>query len=158
MSVTLNVPPRSVFCQFFVSCQDSCEPVIISGVMRITSPGPTSAPGPGGGEVSGSGSHALAAGWMWLDPGESFRGSWERGGVSPPVSSLLSAMGPVQQFQSLDAWAPASSHPLQQLLGRGTGVGWEEGKGGGPAVKRSPLCSAFLLHLTISMWRHKQGP
>ena len=154
----MNVPPRSVFCQFFVSCQDSSEPVIISGVMRITSPGPTSAPGPGGGEVSGSGSHALAAGWMWLDPGKSFRGSWERGGVSPPVSSLLLAMGPVQQFQSLDAWAPASSHPLQQLLGRGTGVGWEEGKGGGPAVKRSPLCSAFLLHLTISMWRHKQGP
>ncbi|CAI9152965.1 unnamed protein product [Rangifer tarandus platyrhynchus] len=38
---------RSVFCQFFVSCQDSCEPVIISSVMRITSPGPTSAPGPG---------------------------------------------------------------------------------------------------------------
>ena len=84
----MSVPPRSVFCQFFVSCQDSCEPVIISGVMRITSPGPTSAPGPGGGEVSGSGSQALAAGWMWLDPGDSFRGSWERGGVSPPVSSL----------------------------------------------------------------------
>ena len=57
----MSVPPRSVFCQFFVSCQDSCEPVIISGVMRITSPGPTSAPGPGGGEVSGSGSQALAA-------------------------------------------------------------------------------------------------
>lgn len=116
----MNVPPRSVFCQFFVSCQDSCEPVIISGVIRITSPGPTSAPGPGGGEVSGSGSQALAAGWMWLDPGDSFRGSWERGGVSPPVSSLLLAMGPVQQFQSLDTWAPSSSHPLQQLQGRGT--------------------------------------
>lgn len=108
--------------------------------------------------MSGSGSQALAAGWMWLDPGESFRGSWERGGVSPPVSSLLSAMGHVQQFQSLDTWAPSSSHPLQQLQGQGKGVGQEEGKGGGPAVKQSPLCSACLLRLTISMWRHKQGP
>ena len=74
MSVTMNVPPRSLL-PLFVPCQDSCEPVIISGLMRITSPGPTSAPGPGGGEVSGSGSQALAAGWMWLDPVESFRGS-----------------------------------------------------------------------------------
>lgn len=152
MCVTMNVTSRSVFCRFFASCQDSCEPVIISGVVRITSPGPTSAPGPGGGEGSGSGSQALAAGWMWLDPGESFTGSWERGGVSPPVCSLLSAMGPVQQFQRLNTWAPSSSHPLRQLRGR------EEGKGGGPAVKLSPLCSAFLLHLTISMWRHQQGP
>nr|XP_020727649.1 uncharacterized protein LOC110123788 isoform X4 [Odocoileus virginianus texanus] len=47
-----GVGHESVFCQFFVSCQDSCEPVIISGVMRITSPGPTSAPGPGGGSHS----------------------------------------------------------------------------------------------------------
>nr|XP_020727646.1 uncharacterized protein LOC110123788 isoform X2 [Odocoileus virginianus texanus] len=47
-----GVGHESVFCQFFVSCQDSCEPVIISGVMRITSPGPTSAPGPGGGEIN----------------------------------------------------------------------------------------------------------
>ncbi|KAM7235617.1 hypothetical protein CapIbe_012803 [Capra ibex] len=49
---TFSTTSMSVFCQFFVSCQDSCEPVIISGVMRITSPGPTSAPGPGGGSHS----------------------------------------------------------------------------------------------------------
>lgn len=158
MSVTMNVPPRPVFCQFFVSCQDSCEPVIISGVIRITSPGPTSAPGPGGGEVSESGSQALAAGWMWLDPGDSFRGPGRGVGFLHLSPLCFWPWDLSNSFRALTL----GLHPAPTLFSscrRGTkGERCRRRERLGALGEASPLCSAFLLHLTISMWRHKQGP
>ena len=155
MCVTMNVPSRSVFCQFFVSCQDSCEPVIISGVMRITSPGPTSAPGPGGGEVSGSGSQALAAGWMWLDLGNLSQGPVRRVGflhLSPlcfwpwDLSSRSRAL-------------TLGLHPAPTLFGSCGGGGWGGGAGGGTGWgARGEAKSPLLCVPAASHHQHVEAP